>query len=86
MIRNNTTTATGEAMLDLWQVEIGPEVTKPGENYYVIQLKGWDEGGTAVEGYLLRDTAGSGQRNDLGQAWTSDGDYFGHDWSLTVIE
>lgn len=71
-------------MLDLWKFEIGADITKPGENFYVIQLKGWSEGGTQ-EVYLLRDASDESSNNNVGQANTS-GSYFGHDWSVKIEE
>jgi hypothetical protein len=75
----------GGVMLDLWKIVIPPEMTRPGENFYVIQLKGFQEGSEPTQVYLLRDGADGSSNNNLGQAWTS-GDYFGHDWSVTISE
>lgn len=74
----------GEAMLDLWRIEIGAEFTRPGENYYVIQAKGWKEGETR-EAYLLRDAVPEkSSENALGQQWIGSPDYAGHDWSVRI--
>ena len=75
----------GSVMLDLWKVVISPDLTRPGENFYVIQLKGWKEGEEPRQVYLLRDSAEGSSNNNLSQAWTA-GDYFGHDWSLKISE
>lgn len=76
----------GEVMVDLWKFEIGPGITRPGENYYVIQLKGWSEEG-ATEYYLLRDGGADGAgENNVGQAWTPEPNYFEHDWSVQITE
>lgn len=75
----------GGVTLDLWKVLIPPEMTRPGDNFYVIQLKGWQEGAEASQAYLIRDSAEGSGNNNLGQSWTS-GDYFGHDWSVTIEE
>ena len=70
-------------MLDVWKFEIGADVTLPGENYYVIQLKGWVEGSEPAQAYLLKDGGADSKVNNLGQVWTA-GDYFQHDWSVTI--
>jgi len=76
---------TGTTTVDLWKIEIPAETTLPGENFYTIQLKGWTED-DSIGMFLLRDMKTSGSRkNFLGQAIT-DGDYFGHDWSVTITE
>lgn len=74
----------GQIMADLWKIEIAPEITQPGVNYYAIQLKGWKDG-AATEYYLLRDEAPeNGGLNNLNQSWTSGADYAGHDWSVMI--
>lgn len=74
----------GQVMADLWKIEISPEITQPGVNYYVIQIKGWKDE-TATEYYLLRDSAAENTGlNNLNQSWTSTGEYAGHDWSVTI--
>lgn len=76
----------GEVVVDLWLIEIPPEVTLPGENYYVIQLKGWSDDPRVM--YLLRDVPqdGHGALNPLGQYCTPEPEYFGHDWCVTIKE
>lgn len=75
---------SGEAMLDVWRVEIGADITRPGDNYYVIQAKGWKEGETR-EAYLLRNAVPEKSReNALGQQWIGSPDYAGHDWSVRI--
>lgn len=77
----------GEVMLDLWKVEVPAEATRPGENYYVIQLKGWSEEEGAIERYLLREAGASeASHNGLNQAWSSAADFSGRDWSVTIKE
>lgn len=71
------------AMLDVWKFEIGADVTLPGDNFYVIQLKGWKEGVGPTQSYLLKDASTNSVVNNLGQIWTL-GEYFGHDWSITI--
>ena len=70
-------------MLDVWKFEIGADVTLPGENFYVIQLKGWKEGSPPQQAYLLKNPSADSKVNNLGQTWTA-GDYFQHDWSVTI--
>jgi len=74
----------GTLVVDLWKVVIPAEVTLPGENYYVIQLKGWSDDPRVV--YLLRDAPaeGHGALNPLGQYTTPEPEYVGHDWVVTV--
>lgn len=76
--------AEGDALLDIWKIVIPAEMTEVGENFYVIQIKGWSDAG-ASEKFLLRDTAEGGSNNNVGQAWTA-GSYFEHDWSVTITE
>ena len=70
-------------MLDVWKFEIGADATLPGENFYVVQLKGWAEGGEPAQAYLIKDAGTDSKVNNLGQIWTP-GDYFQHDWSVTI--
>ena len=70
-------------MLDVWKFEIGADVTLPGENFYVIQLKGWKEGSEPAQACLLKDSGTDSKVNNIGQIWTS-GDYFQRDWSVTI--
>ena len=73
----------GEVTVDLWKIEVGAELTMPGENFYVIQLKGWAEAGSA-ETYLTRDMGESSSgENNVNQDWTT-GPYFNHDWSVKI--
>lgn len=74
----------GEMMVDLWKIVVPADKTLPGDNYYVIQIKGWsaDE---STEYYLLRDM-GSGGENNMGQAWVATPDYAEHDWKVTIKE
>lgn len=76
----------GTETVDLWKIEIGPDITRPGENYYVIQLKGWTEE-ESQEVYLLQDTQpGQSFDNALGQSWLPTGEFYEHDWSVTITE
>ena len=78
--------AQGVVTVDLWKVEIPAELTRPGENYYAIQLKGWSDDPRTV--YLLRDIPeeNQGNLNPLGQYCTEKPAYMGHDWSVTIKE
>lgn len=77
--------ADWEVMTDLWKVEVGPDITEIGDNYYVIQLKGWTKEGV-TEYYLLRDSNPENPReNNINQAWT-DGGYNEHDWSVKITK
>jgi hypothetical protein len=77
---------SGSVEVDLWKIEISAELTRPGDNYYVIQLKVRDD--AADVRYLLREPVGEfGGQNELGQAWTASPEgYFGHDWKVVVAE
>jgi len=76
--------ASGEVVLDLWEIRIDAGTTRPGENYYVIQLKGVGGQGEIVH-YLLREGSGEfGGMNQLGQAWTVSPDYTGRDWKVVI--
>jgi hypothetical protein len=68
-------------MLDVWKLEIPADVTMPGENFYVIQLKGFTEAGS-TEKYLLRDSADGAANNNLNQSVGTN--FFSHDWSVTI--
>jgi hypothetical protein len=70
-------------MCDIWKIEVSPDLTLPGENFYVIQLKGWANDASTGEAYLLRDSADGSKNNNVGQSVTT-GSYFGHDWSVTI--
>ncbi|OQA23660.1 MAG: hypothetical protein BWY59_02552 [Verrucomicrobia bacterium ADurb.Bin345] len=71
-------------MLDVWKIEISPEMTRPGENFYAIQIKGWSEAGEEVA-YLLRDSSEDSWNNNVKQALSNSG-FFGHDWSVKIEE
>ncbi len=76
--------ATDPVMVDIWKVDITPDVTLPGDNYYVIQLKAWAEG-TIAEYYLTRDLATPENKlNNVGQAWTPEANWNEHDWKVVV--
>ncbi len=75
----------GDVMLDVWRITIPPELTRPGDNFYVVQLKGWQEGTEPSIAYLLSSSGEGSSKNNLGQAWTT-GDYFGHDWKVVISE
>ncbi len=70
-------------MCDVWKIEVGAEVTLPGENFYVIQLKGWKDNASTGEAYLIKDSGDGSKNNNIGQSVTT-GDYFKHDWSVTI--
>jgi len=77
----------GQETIDLWKVTVSAELTRPGDNYYTIQLKAWSEEDSS-ERYLLREMEGEfGSKNKLGQAWTAAPEgYFGRDWMVTITE
>lgn len=71
-------------MLDLWKFEVPADLTRPGQNYYAFQLKGWRDG-EPVEKYLVRETAGDFSGiNNLGQAWSASEDFSGRDWIVEI--
>ena len=73
---------SGEAVTDVWKATIPAEMTMPGDNYYVIQLKARSEDSESVR-YLLRK---NGEQNNLEQMWTDQPDYAGKDWHVTITE
>ena len=77
--------ADGEVLLDLWKVEIPPWITQPGENFYVIQLKGFSPARTD-ERYLLSRPGGDFSRtNNLGQVWSASEEFDGQDWKVNIV-
>jgi hypothetical protein len=71
----------GTRMLDLWKVDLEAGKTRPGDNYYVIQLKAGD----AVRYLLREEDVEMGGKNNVGQASTAEASaYFGRDWKLGV--
>jgi hypothetical protein len=79
--------ADGTVRVDLWRFDVPASATKPGDNFYVIQLKNQLADGT-VEYYLLREPdVDLNGRNPLGQAWTATAaNYFGRDWKVTIVD
>lgn len=77
--------AEGTVLLDLWKIEIPPEITQPGENFYAIQLKGYHEG-ASEERYLLRHAGGDFSRtNNFGQIWSASEEFDGQDWKIEIL-
>lgn len=75
----------GSVLIDVWRIVIPPHIVRLGDNYYVIQLKAWSPYGV-IEGYLLRDSGAEGARtNNLGQAYTEQPNYAGHDWLIKIV-
>jgi hypothetical protein len=77
----------GVVRADLWKFDIPSDLTRPGDNFYVIQLKQQTEDGS-VEYYLIRkpDVDVNGV-NNLDQAWTATAEnYFGRDWKVTITD
>jgi hypothetical protein len=78
--------AEGTMVLGLWKVEIPPEVTQPGENFYAIQMKGYSKDATE-ERYLLRVSGGDfSQSNNFGQIWSASEEFDGQDWKVNVLQ
>lgn len=76
----------GMVMVDLWKVEIPAHMTRLGDNYYVIQIKGWSDRGV-IEHYLVHNAGTPGARtNNVGQAWVAEPTYMGHDWCIRITE
>ena len=76
----------GTVVLDLWKVEIPDAITKPGENFYTIQLKGLAEDGSE-ERYLLSKPGGDfAHPNNLGQIWSSSEEFDGQDWKVNILQ
>ncbi|MDD2240437.1 MAG: hypothetical protein PHI93_07245 [Kiritimatiellae bacterium] len=76
--------AEGSTTLDLWRITIPPLVTRPGDNFYAIQLKAYQNGHTD-ERYLLCRTGGDFSRtNRLGQIWSSSEEFAQQDWKIQI--
>jgi len=76
----------GTVMLDLWKVDIPPVITRPGENFYAIQLKGVSAD-SSEERYLLNRFGGDFcQTNNLGQIWSASEEFDGQDWIVRIME
>lgn len=75
----------GTVTLDLWRIQVPAAVTRPGDNFYAIQLRA--ERGEEVETrHLLRRTGGGfSRRNRLGQAWSATDEFEGLDWRITIL-
>lgn len=74
----------GTVDLDLWKIEIPSEVTRPGENFYAIQLKAFSPETTA-ERYLLSRPGGDfTHTNNLGQIWSASEEFDGQDWKVNI--
>lgn len=75
----------GTAAVDLWRVDIPPWITQPGDNFYAIQLKGFQDE-TAEERYLLCTAGGDFTRtNRLGQIWSASEEFDGQDWRIHIV-
>ncbi len=75
----------GAVTADLWRIDIPPLVTRPGDNFYAIQLKGYrvDD---AEERYLLCRAGGDFSRtNRLGQIWSASEEFDGQDWRVRIL-
>lgn len=74
----------GTVLLDLWKVEIPPEITQPGDNFYAIQLKGYLPD-SSEDCYLLRQAGGDFSRtNNFGQIWSASEEFDGQDWKVEI--
>lgn len=77
--------ASGSVLLDLWKVDVPPEITQPGDNFYAIQLKGLGAN-VSVERYLLRQHGGDFSRtNNLGQICSASEEFDGQDWRVEIL-
>lgn len=75
----------GTATLDLWRIDIPPLVTRPGGNFYAIQLKGF-QGDQVEDRYLLCRAGGDFSRtNRLGQIWSSSEEFTRQDWQIQIL-
>jgi hypothetical protein len=78
--------AEGAVTVDLWKIEIPPWITRPGENFYAIQLKAYSLE-TSDERFLLSRPGGDFTRtNNLGQIWSASEEFDGQDWRINVWE
>jgi hypothetical protein len=75
----------GTATLDLWRIDIPSTVTRPGENFYAIQLKGYQDD-YVEDRYLLCRAGGDFSRtNRLGQIWSSSEEFSQQDWQIQIL-
>ena len=75
----------GAATLDLWRIDVPPLVTRPGDNFYAIQLKGYQDD-HADDRYLLCRAGGDFSRtNRLGQIWSSSEEFSRQDWQIRIL-
>lgn len=70
--------------VDLWRVEIPDYVWQSGQQFYAIQVKGY-QNGTSVDRYLLGRSGGDfTHTNSLGQIWSASEEFEGQDWAVTL--
>lgn len=70
--------------VDLWRVEIPDYVWQSGQQFYAIQVKGY-QNGTSIDRYLLGRSGGDfTHTNSLGQIWSASEEFEGQDWAVTL--
>ena len=75
----------GAAVLDLWRVEIPAELTRPGDNYYAIQIKGIGDGVSEARYLLARGGGDFTRTNALGQIWSASEEFDKQDWRVSIL-
>lgn len=82
---------SGVATVAQWRCDIDSSLTRPGTNYYAVQVK---VGSTPPlgeevfdEDWLLRDITDSGYSsiNNVGQSVSDTAEFADHDWSIAVL-
>lgn len=75
----------GTIEIDLWKIEIPAWITRPGNNFYAIQLKAFAPN-ASEERYLLSRPGGDfSQTNNWGQIWSASEEFDGQDWKVQIL-
>ncbi|NLG34036.1 MAG: hypothetical protein GX548_01640 [Lentisphaerae bacterium] len=75
----------GTLFLDLWKIVVPAWITQPGQNYYAIQLKAFQDGDSESR-YLVQQVQGGFSRtNRFGQIWSASEEVHGQDWSVRIL-
>lgn len=78
----------GEMIMDVWRVTVPTEIMRKGSNYYVFLMQAEDPVGIRNESVLLTKMPGDTipEKNNLGQHIIRDGNFFGKDWVVNIVE
>lgn len=73
---------SGTEQVDLWRVDVSPQITRTGDNYYFFRYHVTDAAVGDTIYYIVR--ADSFHDNNLGQAWSPVSEIFARDWPITI--